>query len=251
MHCERAYTYIDSGIARLGNAGLERVWSTYLGHSLELRSQPAGFDWLTDRGIEFRIEVDGRGFGLRDLEPVEWSEICDPHGAGLVARQPGPGFCFERVYFAFHDHPAHVRLGRLWSTGTQRLRVGRPALEVLPLRPAAVYSNGFRERHGRVLWRSEEAGAGLVAEGQGLVLGIAGGGVYALFEPKASLCTLGIEETRTLAPGDEWVLPETYAVPFEGSVDVRAPKILGELLLRLRRWKKWASERGQNRGMAG
>lgn len=201
----RAYTAVDPGTARLGNAWLDRSWSAFMGQTIDLTHKPDGFSWLTGASPEIGFTLrDGRDFDVMALGEVEWSEECSPHAAGLLLRKgspPGVG-AFIRT-LALHETAGLVREVRLFNTGPEPLTVASVRYEMLPLRGAR-----------QVL----PEGVAVLADGRGLLIGVEGAAELTPGTPGGEALTISCNQPHTLARGDHWDLPPVFVLPFAGGL---------------------------------
>ncbi len=231
MTDERAYTYVATGTARLGNRWFERRWTTFLGTTIELRLKEVDFDWLTRHGAEFSLAVNGETREGPHLGAAEWSEECDQYAATLVCRYSQPGLEVIVRTGALHDGPGMFRSAQVMNSAREPVTISNVALEILPLRTegAVVYTDGFAKESEALAWETtEETAAVVVKRRRGLFLGIDGGGRFELFAPDRERCALVLTEERVLAPGAVWEFPEAFVALFTGDVRLAAGGVLDE-----------------------
>ena len=130
----RAYTYVDSGTARAGNRWLERSWSAFLGHTVELQYPRGEFEWCDRTSPEFEFQSEGRTLGYMDFGTVEWSEECDRFGATLVARHLGETLELVSRTTFFHSQPGYLRRWVLIQRGGEPVALDAIHLDLLNLR---------------------------------------------------------------------------------------------------------------------
>lgn len=242
MVSARAYSRIDLGTARLGNAWAERTWSCLMGDVLGLVQRLDGFDWVTHTAPGLRLKVDGKPLEVLALNEVEWSEFCNPFAAGLALRQSGAGLDVLSRFHAFHDCAGMLRTTEVLNlTGAPVLLDA--ALEILPLRRPGmrVRTHGFVRSGESALWDTEERAAAVTLAGRGLILGMDGGGRFELFDPAPEVCALVAPERRVEAQA-RCPLPDTFVIPFTGSLDEAVSTVYGAFLQGVRKLKTWDTE---------
>jgi len=244
MNERRAYTRIDPGIARVGNTWFERTWSTFIGDTIELQHKSRGIEWTAGKSLEFHLEVDGEALGVMELGEREWSEACNPFGAGLVARYGGDKLALVIGTLALHTNPGMLRTAHIMNRSETPVRVNAVATEALALRreDVRVYTQDFQREQVAVAWETSESTAALLHGDGGLVLGMQGGGRFELFAPDGTQCVLRALEEKTLAPGEHWRLPDTFVLPFSCSLKDCQEQVLPDFLLQVGHMWRWEAE---------
>jgi hypothetical protein len=132
---QRAYTSVDPGAARVGNAWLERSWSAFIGQTIELTQSAGPTQWLAAQSAEVCFTLaDGRVFDVMALGEVEWSEERSPHAAGLLLRKGSPAGLGAYIRtLALHDSAGLVREVQLFNTSPDPVIVASVHYEMLPL----------------------------------------------------------------------------------------------------------------------
>lgn len=206
---ERAYARIEKGVVRLGNAWLERRWSSFLGTTTELRRNPGGEECLSQRSPEFHIDYGSRPLAAMDLGDLSWSDGTDAHGAWITLDLQGPGVAVSLETLFFHRVPGQVRTLSITNTGGEIVVITRAAAEILPLNPDA-----FRARSVQ-----GEAEASLTALGEPIhytalrgaggafLLGACRRARFALYHPHPAYCAPVWEGSVSLEPGKTWQAP--------------------------------------------
>lgn len=201
-----AYTRIEPGLVRIGNAWSERVWTTLIGHTAGILHPAAGE--TLDRDLP-----EDAGLGPEaDFGPCEWSETCDPFAATLVCQRAAPRFWLEIETAALHDRPGLRRRVRLrprdpdWTLPPHALRIdaieGASAWCAAPL-PAPGIPDGLDA--GRA--------ALLVNGGRGWLVAAAPGAACHIAGPRRiEILTAG--EDNESDPGAPF---ESYLMPFNGA----------------------------------
>jgi len=244
MKPDRAYVRINAGAALLGNAWLERSWSTFVGNTFELRQKAGNFAWVVGNCPEFRIATQNRVFGIMDLGDLDWSEVYTPFGAGLMARKSGPGLLFVIGSFALHENPGMLRSTRIMNISSDPITLDHVAVDVLaiPHSGTRVRTHQFAREQDALAWQTDEPAAALLLRDRGLILGILGGGLFQLFQPEPGSCALVVPNGRTLEPGQVWPLPDAFLLPFTGDPDRAVSSLLGDFLLHVRHMKAWETQ---------
>jgi hypothetical protein len=235
---ERAQTKIDPGSVSLRNRWLERRWSNYLGCTQELLLGD-GEDWGGGDSPEFRIEIAGRAWSAKDCGAEHWTEDCDPHCASLTAEYPAGTARIVVETQLFHDAPAWRKTVRVFNPGRDALRVGRAAPEVIALRQGLGIHMGPAQPACRS-WHQHSAAnyVALMRGGAGLLLGLPGGGTYALFDPVPGCAALYREIASLVPPGGSLTLPETFGVFFRSGLDAVESREYADYLSALRQWRQ-------------
>ena len=241
----RAYSKVDEGLARLGNSRLERSWSTFLGHTVELRHKSAAFDWCSGQSPEFSFEADDRPIDRMSFDRAHWSEESNPFGAALSCTRLADTLMLTLHIQAFHASPGMLRRVKLANLGADTLRVRRLRTESLAItaQGVEVLTHNFSRRGTAIAWETEERAAALLRGDHGLLLGIASGGAYDLFDPHAGICSLGPGEDRYIEPREGWALPDTFLLAFDGGIGEAIGRDYGEFLKQVADLKQWEAER--------
>lgn len=241
----RAQTWIDPGTVTLRNAWLERRWLFFPGHTVSLKAGPRNAEWLAEESPEFRLSVNGSAAGPFDLADIEWSDACTPYGAGVAGRYADARLAVRIETFMFHEHPAWLRRMSVMNLASAPATVSRVAVESLPLAQPGLraHVDQFARGEDRILWRSGESAVAVANAQEGWILGLDQGGAYALFEPQPTLCTLGVDETRTLPAGKTWDLPEAHAFYFTGTLEDALDLPHTAFLETVRNMRQWQQER--------
>jgi hypothetical protein len=127
----RAYTYVDRGAARVGNAWTERSWSSFLGVTTDLRAVHAEFDWLRGRSEEFAATIDGEQHRPTQSGAVEWSEENAPVGATLQGQYRSDTVLLTIRSLAFHTHPAILRTTTLMNVSGEPIQIEAATMDTI------------------------------------------------------------------------------------------------------------------------
>jgi len=239
---EQAATHIDAGAAWIRNAWTERRWSAFLGTGIELEHRPTGRHWFTGECREIGLEVNGAPVDHMALGAVEWSDECNPLGAVLVAEYHGGQPDLTVGNLLFHENPGMLRRTTVFNAGPGPVTVANPVLDRLLLPHCTVLTDGFTRSATRFEGKLEERALALVDGDEGLVVGIDGGGRCDCFAADPEACILYLHETRELEPGESWVLPDSFVVPFRGDAATFAGEGFGAFLRDWRALNKWEAE---------
>jgi len=241
----RAQTWIKHSSVSLRNAWFERRWSFFPGHTVSLTTGPRDTEWLAETAPEFCFLVEDAAAGPIELAEIEWSEISSPYGAGIVGRYADARVSVHIETIAFHKHPAWLRRMVIMNLGGAPVTVSKAAIETLPLARPGLRArvDRFARAEDRILWRSGESAVAMANAQEGWIMGLEGGGVYALFEPQPTLCTLGAEEAKVLQPGKTWELPEAHAFHFTGLLEQALDPPYAAFLETVRHMRQWQQER--------
>jgi len=239
---EKAATHIDAGAARIWNSWTERQWSAFLGTGVELTHRPLEKNWFTSMSQEITVDLNGKTVDHMAFGAVDWSEECNPLGAVLVAERHGIAPDLTVSSLLFHDSPGIIRRTIFFNPGQEAVTIANPVLDRLPLAPCTVLIDGFREKAAAFEGQSEERALALVDQGVGLIVGIEDGGYYDCFGSEPNACTLQRRETRVLEPGETWVLPDTFVVPFAGDINEFSAKGFAAFLRLWRDLRLWEAE---------
>lgn len=241
----RAQTWIDPATVALRNTWLERRWLFFPGHTVSLKAGPRNAEWLSETASEFRFSVDGSEAGPFELTDIEWSDACSPYGAGVTGRYADARLAVRIETFMFHEHPAWLRRMAIMNLASAPVTLSRVAVESLPLAQPGLRTrvDRFVRTENRILWRSGENAVAVANAQEGWILGLELGGVYALFDPQPTLCTLGVDETRTLPAGKTWELPEAHAFYFTGTLEEALELPYTAFLETVRNMRQWQQER--------
>lgn len=232
---ERAYTYIDRGRAVVGNRWMERTWSAFLGNTNSLVQKAGEFEWLSGRGAEFRVAVEGAGpLEVLDFGDTAWSEENGERGATLVSVQRRPGLEVVVRTMALHEHPAFVRTVSLLNTGEDAVTVQEALVERLPVRREGVqvYTDDFSCGADWADWKGEHPAAAVAREDRGLFFGQRGGGHFRLFAEGDGECAVRVAGPRRLEPGEGWETAPTFLIPYTGWLQDAAASLYAQFLLR-------------------
>lgn len=202
----RAQAAISTGIVRLGNAAIERRWSTYTGATTELLLNHASQDYLTRKSPEFHIDYGERPLAVTDLGDVSWSESCDSFGASVTLEQHGPDIGIRLKTQLAHEAPWMVRELQITNTGDTTVTITRVAADVLPV---DVLRFSPAQRDVRTEFCSPETlrYAVLNHSGAGLLLGAPEDHSIALFDPNPKFCAPVWTGSQPVAPGKTWAAP--------------------------------------------
>lgn len=206
---ERAYARIEKGVICLGNAWLERRWSSFLGTTTELRLQPAGDDCLDRKSPEFHIDYGERPLAAMDLGDLSWDEAVDDHGAAITMELHGPGIALRLETCILHHCPGAIRSLSITNTGGEAVSVTRAAAEVLPLKPDRYASRSIQGEAEFSLMACGEPihYVSLRGASDALLLGACRKARFALFHPNPAYCAPVWEGSVALQPGKTWQAP--------------------------------------------
>ena len=249
----RAYTRIDNGATTVGNDWIERCWSEFLCKTVELRQKlPGGYvEWIATSGSDLRLEMNGVPARLELAGPPEWSESCDSFGAMVTARWHGAGWAVAAHTMALHENPGLVRTVEVANLGVQAFTL-TAAVEALALRRdgAGVLTHGLARRSEAAAWESEEGAIAVELKGHGrlgLLLGLAQGGRYELFDPDPACCVLSLRAPVVVAPGKTIRLPRSFVIPYSGDPGMAVSGKLADLLRLLREQGRREQEQAADR----
>lgn len=207
---DRAYAHIEKGVIRLGNAWLERRWSSFLGTTTELRLRPGDRDCLVQKSPEFHLDYGDRPLAAMDLGDLNWSESVDTHGAAVALDMQGPGVAVRLETYLFHKCPGMVRTLSVTNTGGEPVTLTRAAAEVVPL-DGDHYET--RSAHGDAEFQLMVFGepvhyAALRGTSGAFLLGACRRARFALFHPHPAYCAPVWEGSVALYPGRTWQAPQ-------------------------------------------
>lgn len=236
---ERAQTKIDPGTVRLRNCWLERRWSNYMGCTVELLAA-GGEDWGQGDSPEFRIELDGKAWSAKECGVEHWTEDCDPHCATVTAEYPAGEARIVIETRMFHEAPAWHKTLRVIHAGSKPLHIGRAAMEALALKPGwKIHPQQAQSALGCWHQESEADYVALRRADAGLLLGMPGGGSYAIFEPVQHCAVLYRKMDCSLPPGGSLSLPETFGVFFRSALDAVESREYADYRAALRQWRRY------------
>lgn len=227
---QRAYTLVDPGTARVGNAWVERSWSAFIGQTIELVQTAGPTQWLTAQSPEIQFTLDdGRTFDVMALGEVEWSEERSPHAASLVLRKGSPeGVGAYIRTLALHKTAALVREVRLFNTGPADVTIASVQYDFLPLQ-------GERHPH--------EAGLAVVQGERGLLIGVEGAAEVSPGVAGNGPLTVSCVEAHTLRRGSSWELPPVYLLPFSGGLGEHVTTQVEKFHKQREAMRTWLAER--------
>lgn len=233
---ERAYAKIDKGVIRLGNAWLERRWSSFLGTTTELLKRPAGQDSLERKSPEFHLDYGGRPIAAMDLGDLSWSETVDAHGATITMELHGPSVAVHLETTLFHPCPGLIRKLTVTNTGGEPMALTRAAAEVLPLKTDRYTARSVQGEAEFSLMACGEPihYAALRGAEDTLLLGACRKARFALFHPNPAYCAPVWEGHVELLPGKAFQAP---AVSLFWSRDGSASDLANELNAFHRIWE--------------
>ena len=233
----RAYVRVDRGQARVGNAWIERTWSSFMGHTTGLVQKSTGTEWVSARNPEFSVEANGEVLGVEDFGEVAWSETHNALGAVLVAAQVRPGLELTIRTTALHEAPGLLRSVWIMNTSPDRVTVGPIVTESFALERegAQFYVRELRRAHDAIEVGQADALAAIVAGGEGLFIGHEGASTLDLASSEPGVCSARVLERRTLGPAERWMLDPTFLVPFTGDLHAAADTLIPDLQRRVRR----------------
>jgi hypothetical protein len=241
MRGERAYTHIDRVRVVLGNAWLEREWSTMIGNTTSLFQKQGEVEWLAADSMETRIVLGGEDLGLLDLGAPDWSEEQTPFGALVRARYAGPRIGLTLWTMALHEQPALLRGGELHVGLGGAVALDGMSVDELPVTQAVCEED--RVTPSEYPWAD---GAGAVAirrPGKCMVAAYQAPIEARLLEQPSARYRFEMTTPRLLPPGERLPLPELLLLVGRGE----AAHILGAAYpaaVRLaREYKLWQQER--------
>lgn len=246
MPPDRAQTYVDVGSARVGNAGITRTFSAFLGPTVGLRLGSAGAEWVPRQAPELSITVDGTPKSCMQLGGASWSEEAHAHAATLTGEYDDAGLVVQVRTTALHEAPALLREMSVHNYTAAPVTVSEVVVDALLLQASEL-------RLGPD-WTTRvfaHAGPGetpvlLAGPSGGLAWGMAGTGLFALRTEDPALCAVTVPGTWTLAPGSSWRSPASWMVAYVGPVSAATPA-LGAFRLAWRAMQAWETERAATR----
>lgn len=223
-----AQTRIDVGSATVANAWCARTWSAFLGGTVGLRHTTTGTEWIARQAPDFALrgeDPDGQGLALGS---PSWSEEANPHGATLQAEFDRDGIVARWRCFAFHEAPAMLRALAIHNYTNRPCDIGPVTLErVAPV--AGARATPFADR--AIHLAGPEAAWIVAAEAP------------ASTPDGSSGCATRVDETRTLAPGAAWSLPEVAWVACADPTPEAAQAAWGAYLRARRALRAWLESR--------
>jgi len=244
------YARLDAGTIYLGNDLWERQWSNFLGNTIAICSKADGMEWAQP-SPEFCIDSGGAKLGHLELGYTEWSDTRDTLSGGVLARHRNDSFELEIHSLIFHGVPGMLRRMRLFNVSSVPQTLASFAMESLNISKngAKVMHSNFEKASESFNAHSEEAALALLYPNGGLIMGIHGGGQYKLFAPEPRQVSLCTKEGRVMAPGTVWVLPDTYMMPFAGTLDEGVRKQLADFLIASGEYTHWETERERDKAL--
>lgn len=237
-----ATTEIGDGAAIVRNTWTERRWSAFLGTGIELTHLVAARSWFEAENTEVVVELDGKSVDHMAFGAVEWSEERNPHGTVLVAERHGIAPDLTVSTMLFNENPGMIRRSFYLNAGDVPVQIAYPTLDRLPIRPCTVRVNDFGELRESFSGPLTERALAVEDETSGLILGIHGGGMATCFEAGAAECRLWLDESRTLEPGETWLLPDCFVLPYRGDIREFSGQGLGTFLQQWQAFRKWEAE---------
>jgi hypothetical protein len=242
MDALRAYTKIETGSTAIGNDWIERRWSSFLGTTTELLHGRRSCDWLTRTSEEFCFAVSGGSIGSLDFGEIEWSEERSPFGAALVCRRSGEGMVLSTRTIAFDQVPGLCREVRLLNCTGDTLEVSDFKGEILPIMPEALAT-----RCAVPVASLPDVDCLLQVSvttmgDYGLFLGTEVEGRREILDADAEYYATGLAGTHIIRAGEQWRLPDSFLVPFQGSVESAAGRELSSFLHTRKKMKDRESE---------
>ena len=235
---DRAYTHITRSEAVVGNAGAERRFMLFPGHTLSLRQVIAGrgyIEWIERPVPDWELDLLGGGHAAFPAVP-EWSEACDDTGATLWAEWNTPELVVRTWCMAFHRIPVLARgiTVHLRKVTFQCGALGM-AVERLALRRdgAGILDDRLTCRMEYGAWTGRRAASELKGGGGvGLLLGTDTEGRFELFHPDPALVRISFYPGT--GPADpQGAQQYVLIVPYVGS-PVAAAAMLEEAIRLLR-----------------
>lgn len=202
---ERAYTHLDHVRVVLGNAWIEREWSTLIGNTVSLFQKQGEVEWLAADSVESRLVVNGEPLGLLDLGAPEWSEQQTPYGALLSARYSGPRFGLELWTMALHRQPALLRGGALRNGTQESVVVDRLSLEEIPVVQAICEEDTLAPAD--FPWEDASGAVAIRRPGKCLVVAYQSPLSARAYESPTARYSFETTTPCTLLPGQRMVLP--------------------------------------------
>ena len=227
---QRAYTSVDPGAAKAGNAWLERSWSAFMGQTIDLTQRSGPTEWLADTSpeIHFTLE-DGRVFDVMALGEVEWSEERSPHAAGLLLRKGSPdGLGVYIRTLALHDCAALVREVRVFNASPDAVTIGDMQYDLLPL---------IGERH------AHDEGLAVLSGERGLLIGVEGDACVEPGDDGGAPLTISCAPQHTLPRGASLALPPVYTLAFAGGLGEHISALTAKYHKRREAMRAWEAER--------
>ncbi len=208
MTAPRAYTLIDPGTARIGNAWLERSWSNFMGNTIGLAQKTgSSVEWCRGKSPEFRIETGQASLGIMDLGYTQWSEEYSPESVTLLMEQEGPDWVLTVHTTAFHACGGLWRGCALTNSSPEVQKADHLLSDILPLPRNAVCME--QDIHHVILHCGN----------QGLLIGTEEHSRVDVGCSEELSCRIAAQGPWLLEPGATLVLPGSYIVPFTGAQD--------------------------------
>ncbi len=233
---ERGYTYVDHGLARVGNRWLERVWSGFMGHTTSLMQKSGDVEWAAPKSPEFSLDVDGSRLGVDHFGEIEWSEECNELGATLVATHRCPGLELRVEQLAFHDAPGLLRTTTIFNRGRRKVKVGPFITESFELdEPECCQYFMCLKASGEQGTSAgfDQIGA-VVAGERGLILLGERNAEIVLGSEDFGACSVRIDDRQILTPSQFATQDRSLLIAFEGDSQAALDRHLPEILLRMR-----------------
>ncbi len=242
---ERGYTYVDHGLARVGNRWLERVWSGFMGHTTSLMQKSGDVEWAAPKSPEFSLDVDGSSLGLDDFGEIEWSEECSELGATLVATHRRPGLELRVEQLAFHDAPALLRSISVFNSGGQAIDIGPVIAECVALDDPEVRfcASDFKQPQATAEFVGKPALGALVRGDHGLLMLCENEGRLELGSRTPGICSVAFQGGKRLAPFQRAFIGRTFLIAFEGDAVTARDTLVTDVQGRLRLHERLASKR--------
>lgn len=242
---ERGYTYVDHGLARVGNRWLERVWSGFMGHTTSLMQKEGNIEWAAPKSPEFSLDAAGATLGVDDFGEVEWSEECNELGATLVATHRRPGLELRVEQLAFHEAPALLRSVTLLNSGSQAIEMGPVIAECIALdRPEVRFCTGdFKQPQESADSAGSPALGALVHGGCGLLMLCESEGRIDLGARSPGICSVAFQGSKRLAPSQRAFIGRTFLIAFEGDAVAARDTLVADVQGRLRLHERLTSKR--------
>lgn len=158
----RAYVRITAGTTRIGNAWIERSWSSFLGHTVGLADRAGAREWLEASGDDFLLVSGERRMTPMDLGDKEWSEAMFSQGAALTVRHAGPDVVFDVCTRVFHRTPFIVRSCRILNASNQGMLLDEVVIDRMQLSACAPEYDVFPLENGGCAGYVLDGGRGTV-----------------------------------------------------------------------------------------
>jgi hypothetical protein len=238
---ERAYTDITTTHATVANRWMARTWSAMLGVTEEIRTPAEDVDWCAGTCPEWRLLVDDILATPMTLPEKDIEIACDSHGASIICRHASQGLQVTVTTTAFHEAAGLWRRVEVLNKTDTPKHLAAYAMDALTLPEEGLKVFFGLDTAGRTghVDADKVSRAVAVQQGtEGLLLGIDGAGVYSLAADDPETYALTGREEKTLGAHEAWHMPDTFVAAYKGGPTNAYGKVLGDLLLAVRRMRE-------------